>query len=612
MQLPPDLAPWAEPLSLFEPELAAGVGGLVRRLAAAIGPLRVAALEGAGEPDGYSGIHNRGLMEHLLSSELVLADAMPDEFLRRAAMREQLFFRRKTTQTRESFVSIALFDAGPMQLGSPRLAHIALLIMLERRAAVAGVDFRWGVLQNPKSGLHAELTGESFLRLLGERTGAVATSRDRDQWTRLEEVDHSGDLWIVGAPGSFDWPGANRIAVEDDMTPGQRRLEVEIDSKTARRSVLLDLPGEKICLRLLRDPLKAKIAAMQKTTPPSKFANQLMFAQRGAKLFALLKGGSVAIYPVPGSPAEKPGKPRYFVPAQGETLVGINAISRRIPGITLRDDAIIFHQFTNLPMRVEIPRTERSGSSFDLGRSDSLRPCFICNHPSGGRFIAYLDDRSSLVTRAFAFNDKTLKDERLAARNVLAAWFADGRLGIAQLAANKIKFYSQAPNQSEPNSWGFLDLELSPESNHTAFFSRHEAPGRVTNLMAVHKSGSSWHVWHWKKFPSSGEWLEINAFTGSEVFGVIDVPAQLLQSSSTWPDSQVPTMPALAAILEDRRTIAIIGRDGIFEIGSPARIACAAADARKSRVAYLTEAGELVVHSLPLMKDVMRLQGDAT
>ena len=43
---------------------------------------------------------------------------------------------------------IVLFDAGPLQLGAARLVHLALLILLARRAQEAGAELRWGILQN--------------------------------------------------------------------------------------------------------------------------------------------------------------------------------------------------------------------------------------------------------------------------------------------------------------------------------------------------------------------------------------------------------------------------------------------------------------------------------
>ena len=48
---------------------------------------------------------------------------------------------------------LAVFDAGPGQLGSPRIAQIAVIIALARRADEAGGAFCWGLLQEPEGPL---------------------------------------------------------------------------------------------------------------------------------------------------------------------------------------------------------------------------------------------------------------------------------------------------------------------------------------------------------------------------------------------------------------------------------------------------------------------------
>jgi hypothetical protein len=48
---------------------------------------------------------------------------------------------------------LAVFDAGPGQLGGPRVAQISALLAFARRAETAGVRFAWGVLQEPEAPL---------------------------------------------------------------------------------------------------------------------------------------------------------------------------------------------------------------------------------------------------------------------------------------------------------------------------------------------------------------------------------------------------------------------------------------------------------------------------
>ncbi len=141
MELPRALMPWAEWLDLFPAELIAPIGELIRRLDMAIGPLHAKGQPGQDEPNGFDGIARRGDYDRLLLSEWLLADEAPDEFLRRATMNEHVFLEPARIAPAGARCSVALFDAGPNQLGAPRLAHLAALIVLARRAQAIGAQF---------------------------------------------------------------------------------------------------------------------------------------------------------------------------------------------------------------------------------------------------------------------------------------------------------------------------------------------------------------------------------------------------------------------------------------------------------------------------------------
>jgi hypothetical protein len=66
--------------------------------------------------------------------------------------------------------SIVLFDTGPDQLGSPRLAHLAILIVLIRRAHRALANFSWGILQNLGMQLLHGSSESEMMELLRART----------------------------------------------------------------------------------------------------------------------------------------------------------------------------------------------------------------------------------------------------------------------------------------------------------------------------------------------------------------------------------------------------------------------------------------------------------
>jgi len=153
--------------------------------------------------------------------------------------------------------TLAVFDAGPGQLGSPRVAQIAVLIALAQRAEEAGGSFAWGILQEPEAPLSPGVAADGLRRLVGSRTSREATDAQIEAWrSRLEERREGDELWLVGAPrlGSPpDLPGASHILLWDALDPGAVRVRASLrqGSRPAGETVL-DLPEDASCVRLLR------------------------------------------------------------------------------------------------------------------------------------------------------------------------------------------------------------------------------------------------------------------------------------------------------------------------------------------------------------------------
>src|SRR5262245_3915198 len=199
MEMPRALAPWAASLELFPRELAVALWPLVQRLDVALGPLRARVLAGQGDPDGFEGIGRRGLYERLLPSEWLLLDEAPDEFARRAVAGEHAFLQLARRAPGGARVAAALFDAGPNQLGAPRLAHLAALIVLHRRAVAAGARVAWGVAQSPDAPLFGEVSEESVGHLLAARSPREAGAEDLETWrSRLGVTGTQDDYWLIG------------------------------------------------------------------------------------------------------------------------------------------------------------------------------------------------------------------------------------------------------------------------------------------------------------------------------------------------------------------------------------------------------------------------------
>ena len=136
---------WAATLSFLEHEVMPGVDGMVRRLDLVMGD-RGAQTIGDDEPNGYSGLSRRGDLRRMLLSDWLLSDAEPDEFLRRLSMSEISYLEIERSSNRLPGQIAILMDGGPNQHGPGRLAQLAGLIVLERRARAHGVPLAIGNL----------------------------------------------------------------------------------------------------------------------------------------------------------------------------------------------------------------------------------------------------------------------------------------------------------------------------------------------------------------------------------------------------------------------------------------------------------------------------------
>jgi hypothetical protein len=337
MELPRALAPWGPYLAIFPRDLALSLGPVLQRLSSAVGPLQVRRAHGGGEVDGYDGIDRHGSYERLLSTEWLLADEMPDEFLRRAVMGEHLFLHASRPEPGGIRTSVAIFDAGPGQLGSPRIAQLAALIVLARRAEDAGARFAWGILQTPDAPLHPEVTEAGILRLLQARTPHEATDSQIGAWnTRVRGWKELDDVWMVGPPRLGSLPatrGASILQVWDVLDPEIRRVAIKVRPGAAGmppRELALDLPEDAVCARLLRDPFAAAASVPRRLEAQNRPASNLLFSGNGTKLFARGAGGGVVAYPIPHSPRAEAGEPRVFDPVPGDLPVAVGLADKNI------------------------------------------------------------------------------------------------------------------------------------------------------------------------------------------------------------------------------------------------------------------------------------------
>lgn len=313
--LPPALRPWAESLSLFPEELAVHLGPFVARLSAAMGALRPRGEAEGGEPQGYDGITRRGSFDRLLVSEWLWALEAPDELVRRAAFGELSFLKPAFRQPQGARRTVVLLDAGPDQLGNPRIAHLALLIVMARRAQAAGASFAWGVLQAaPERGPYSEVTPSVLLTWLAARDVQPPTAEHLAAWhAALSLGDAPEETWLVGSARLARLPGAqsmSRIEVTEVLAPEERKLTVDVrPASRPVRPVVLDLPPPDDSIRLLRDPFQSRVAKPVSMAGRPKVSS-FHFSADGFRLVMVHSDGGVSAMAIPDSPSSTAPRPR--------------------------------------------------------------------------------------------------------------------------------------------------------------------------------------------------------------------------------------------------------------------------------------------------------------
>lgn len=345
MQLPLPLAPWRAWLTLLDAELHAPLGRLLLQLQPLVGRLRAVAPSADELPVGVGDIVRRGPYERMLISEWAYADAAPDEFIRRAASNELLFSGPEPEVQRCSRLCVALFDAGPAQLGAPRLAHLALFILLARRAEEGGAEFRWGTLQKPDR-LHTDGGAAALTHLLAERSLKLADGADMDSWQDcLAALDPAvRDCWLIGAPGGLAPELANaRVGIGQSLL--EDGLQVTLSQRGVTRSVQLELPPDQVGVHLLRHPLGRPMAKnrtrIEGARPSLKQAP--FFSKDGRWLVTAMADGGTTLFNVPQSLSVTPGKPRVHKALEGVSLLGATVVGKTsLVRVTSHGDTINF------------------------------------------------------------------------------------------------------------------------------------------------------------------------------------------------------------------------------------------------------------------------------
>lgn len=327
MTLPAATRAWLPWLSWFSADLAATLGDILTRLDPLLGRFHGRAQSGDAEPEGLEDLRRRGTYDRLLSSEWLLADELPDEFMRRAAGGEHLFVAPRPRARRSQRLIVGLFDAGPLQFGAPRLVHVALWILLARRAAQAGGTFRWGVAHVPGV-LHDAAAPDDLLRLLGARSHALAGQAQSDSW-RLWLAHHVGEglgeCWRIGRVADVAAPATHAVALARGF-PGDV-LDVRLRHPGGMRHALLPLVGKDAAAASLlqgRFEHRPAVGALVRSDALSlRMAPLLSEAGDHVAVPTLAKPG-ITVFRVPKPGTKKTAKAFLHLPwtARAEPLAG--------------------------------------------------------------------------------------------------------------------------------------------------------------------------------------------------------------------------------------------------------------------------------------------------
>lgn len=396
MQLPVSLQPWRQWLVWFTPEQLPLFADLLGRLNPMLGPLRGQQQGGIPEPDGLGDLQRRGPYERLLSSEWLLADEVPDEFMRRAAVGEHMFLAPQYRTHQASRLIVVLLDAGPLQLGAARLVHLALLMLLARRARETGAELRWGILQNTP-GLHEFDTPAQLKRLLNERTWQPVDDGHWQAWRNwlAQQQPKAGECWLVGQrlPVTDRQSCTHRVQVHRSLD-GQS-LSFELQAATTRR-VSLPMPDERLALQLLKGqfdgetvvapPLKGSVPRVSLTLLP-------VIASSGTHVaMKMLDEPGMVLIKLPAAHQKKPLEIRRHLWSAGRIPLTVTFMNNTL-GAVLSDQWLL--SFWNMAGLKSVDKPGPEELKLPPGTATFLPVAWLRNSVTGRLFL--LDTQGHLA-----------------------------------------------------------------------------------------------------------------------------------------------------------------------------------------------------------------------
>lgn len=597
MNLPPALAPWSRYLNIFPDEISVALGPIVQRIALVLGPPGSRFNEKVGEPDGFDGLNRRGTYERLLLSEWMLADEIPEEFMRRAVMGEHLFLSPAHSSPVGARTSLALFDCGPSQLGTPRIAHLAALIVLANRADSAGATFGWGVLQESQAQILHDVNASTVMRLIEARSHCEATDADLDAWEgNVATWDQLDDVWLIGGSRLSRIQAGrrtSRLYVQDKLEPGIRQLSVSVSgTSSSAAEVTLDLPDDKISTRLLRDPFDAAVAEIRKVSHSYMPGSNLLFDNSATRLFTRSARYGVTAFNVPNSPRAGAGQPKKYRTRRWQNVCAVGKLGKAVVLISA-EDHLVHLEFARQG-QTKVPPGNYTGYnnkvffSPSLDDDPGLRPCFQLPWEDE---VAAVDAAGSLFRLVKLKGDQKAISGRpvvgmahLIATDVLAVAVMNSRLVYVgkEWPENNLFIVSLGTDIER------MSIPFGGNASRAIFGPPTNVAHAKFGLLAIEQNEFQWAV-----IMASGETMLVRPH-GAKVVGVMA-------------DFKADSPVGLLALENDQRTLTLNGRNWrrkILEANAP--IDHVTVSHYRQYIAYSTVSGEIVVYSLNHSENLCR------
>lgn len=248
--LPKPFHAWQHWLSRFDENLQPIIADLLLHFNLFIGSISESQCSKQLSSDSND-LQKRGKYEHLLTTEWLIAQEEPDEFIRRAANNEHLFLTPVYEKPKANGVIIAMFDCGLLQLGMPRVAHLILMILFDIRAHNLNSQFYWGILQS-NSELMLFSGIEDLKLLLKNRTMNCLDTKHLDYWKdylKQSELLYD-ECWIIGNNFSKVDFATHKISI-NRLIGKFTNLSVDMTNNKISNHFELKLPNEVICAKML-------------------------------------------------------------------------------------------------------------------------------------------------------------------------------------------------------------------------------------------------------------------------------------------------------------------------------------------------------------------------